>query len=133
MPASRPRRIDSIPSASGGLARLVCERLREEAIPLAPLLSKAGLSAEQIDNSSVRVEARSQVRILDLAADALQDDFLDSSGWRIRPARNWPALLRAGIFRCHERCVAKGCALRPDHQRGSYTQTSRQQGSRDHV
>ena len=76
MPAPRPRRIDSIPSASGGIARLVCERLRERGIPLAPLLSKAGLSVEQIDNSSVRVEARSQVRILDLAADALQDDLL---------------------------------------------------------
>ena len=76
MPAPGSRRIDSIPSASGGLARLVCERLREEAIPLAPLLSKAGLNAAQIDNSSVRVEARSQVKILDLAADALQDDLL---------------------------------------------------------
>jgi Arabinose-binding domain of AraC transcription regulator, N-term len=71
-----PGRIDSIPSASGGIARLVCERLRERGIRLAPLLSKAGLSAQQIDNSSVRVEARSQIRILDLAADALQDDLL---------------------------------------------------------
>ena len=76
MPAPRPRRINSIPSASGGIARLVCERLRERGIPLAPLLSKAGLSVEQIHNSSVRVEARSQVRILDLAAEALQDDLL---------------------------------------------------------
>ena len=55
---------------------LVCERLRERGIRLAPLLSKAGLSAHEIDNSSVRVEARSQIRILDLAADALQDDLL---------------------------------------------------------
>jgi AraC-like DNA-binding protein len=76
VPVPRPRRIDSIPSASGGIARLVCERLREHAIPLAPLLSKAGLNVEQIDNSSVRVEARSQIRILDLAADALLDDLL---------------------------------------------------------
>jgi len=76
VPVPRPRRIDSIPSASGGIARLVCGRLRERGIPLAPLLSKAGLSVEQIDNSSVRVEAGSQIRILDLAAAALLDDLL---------------------------------------------------------
>ena len=65
-----------MPSASGGIARLVCERLRERGIPAAPLLSKAGLNVEQIDNGSVRVKARSQIRILELAADALQDDLL---------------------------------------------------------
>jgi AraC-like DNA-binding protein len=65
-----------MPSASGGVARLVCERLRKRDIPLTPLLSKAGLSIAQIDDRSARVEARSQIRILDLAADALQDDLL---------------------------------------------------------
>ena len=63
MAASRPRRIDSIPSASGGVARLVCERLRERGIPLAPLLSRAGLNVAQVDDRNARVEAGSQVML----------------------------------------------------------------------
>ena len=76
MRAPGPGRMDSMPSASGGIARLVCARLRERSIPVAPLLSKAALSVEQIDDSSARVKVQSQIRILDLAADALRDDFL---------------------------------------------------------
>jgi hypothetical protein len=65
-----------MPSATGGIARLVCVSMREAGIPLNPLLSKAGLTVEQIDNRSTRVKARSQIRLLELAADALQDDLL---------------------------------------------------------
>lgn len=65
-----------MPSASGGIARLICASMREAGIPLTPLLSKAGLTVEQIDNRSTRVKARSQIRLLELAADALQDDLL---------------------------------------------------------
>ena len=65
-----------MPSASGGIARLVYARLRERSIPATPLLSKAGLSVEQIDDRSARVKVRSQIRFLELAADALQDDLL---------------------------------------------------------
>ena len=65
-----------MPSATGGIARLVYSRLRERNIPATPLLAKAGLSVEQIDDRSARVKARSQIRFLELAADALQDDLL---------------------------------------------------------
>ena len=65
-----------MPSATGGITRLVCARMRESGIQLAPLLSRAGLSVEQIDNRSVRLKVRSQIRFLELAADALQDDLL---------------------------------------------------------
>ena len=65
-----------MPSATGGIARLVCERMRGSGIPLAPLLSKAGLTVAQIDNRSARLEVRSQIRFLELAADALHDDLL---------------------------------------------------------
>jgi len=74
--ASRPARMGSMPSSSGGIARLVYTRLLERNIPSAPLLSKAGLSVEQIDDRSVRIKARSQIRFIELAADALQDDLL---------------------------------------------------------
>ena len=76
MTASRPTRIGSIPSASGGIARMVYARLLEHGIPAAPLLSKAGLSVEQIDDRSARLRVRSQIRFLQLAAEALQDDLL---------------------------------------------------------
>ena len=65
-----------MPSAAGGIARLVCDGIRGAGIPLKPLLSKAGLTVEQIDNRSMRLTARSQIRLLALAADALKDDLL---------------------------------------------------------
>ena len=76
MRASRLTRFHSMPSATGGIARLVCARLRESGVKLAPLLSRAGLTVEQIDNRSARLKAQSQIRFLELAAAALQDDFL---------------------------------------------------------
>ncbi len=76
MRAPRPGRIDSMPSASGGIARLVYAHLRERGIPTTPLLSKAGLSVEQINDGSARVKVRSQIKFLELAADALDDDLL---------------------------------------------------------
>jgi Arabinose-binding domain of AraC transcription regulator, N-term len=65
-----------MPSATGGISRLVCERIRESGIQLAPLLSRAGLTVEQIDNHSARLKVESQIRFLELAAEALQDDCL---------------------------------------------------------
>lgn len=76
MPASRPTHFDAMPSASGGIARMVYARLRERGIPVMPLLSKAGLSIEQIDDRAARLKVRSQIRFLELAAEALQDDLL---------------------------------------------------------
>jgi AraC-like DNA-binding protein len=74
--ASRPTTIHSMPSATGGIARLVCARMRESGVPLNRLLSKAGLTVEQIANRSIRLKARSQIKLLELAADSLQDDLL---------------------------------------------------------
>jgi AraC-like DNA-binding protein len=41
-----------------------------------PLLTKAGLSLEQIRDRNVRLKVRSQIKFLELAAVALQDDLL---------------------------------------------------------
>jgi AraC-like DNA-binding protein len=65
-----------MPSATGGIARLVCARLRESGIRPAPLLSKAGLTVEQIDDRGARLKVQSQIRFLELGAEALQDDAL---------------------------------------------------------
>src|SRR5262249_33515380 len=53
--ASRKVRFDSMPSASGGIARLVSTQLRKAGIPPKPLLVKAGLTMEQIDDRRARV------------------------------------------------------------------------------
>jgi hypothetical protein len=42
-----------MPSATGGIARLVCARMRQSGIQLNPLLSKAGLTVEQIDSRTI--------------------------------------------------------------------------------
>ena len=76
MNATDSMRFHSMPSASGGIARLVAARMRELGIQLAPLLSRAGLTIEQIDNRSTRLKVRSQIKFLELAAVASQDDFL---------------------------------------------------------
>lgn len=69
-------RFNSVPSATGGIARLACARVRKSGAQLAPLLSRSGLTIEQIDNRNARLKVQSQIRLLELAADALQDDFL---------------------------------------------------------
>jgi AraC-like DNA-binding protein len=69
-------RFHSMPSATGGIARMVSARLRAAGVPLAPLLSRAGLTVEQIDDPGVRMPVQSQIKLLELAAEALHDDLL---------------------------------------------------------
>ena len=65
-----------MPSATGGIARLVYARLRGAGIEPAPLLSRAGLTVAQIEDRSARLKVHSQIRFLELGAEALQDDCL---------------------------------------------------------
>ncbi|MHB8269288.1 MAG: AraC family transcriptional regulator [Bradyrhizobium sp.] len=76
MRASRLMRFHSMPSATGGIARLVAARLRAAGIPLAPLLSRAGLTVGLIDDPGVRLTVQSQIKLLELGAEALPDDLL---------------------------------------------------------
>ena len=69
-------RFHAMPSATGGIARLVSTRLIDAGIDPAPLLARAGLTVEQIDNRDARLSAQSQIKLLEFAADALQDDFI---------------------------------------------------------
>jgi len=52
-------------------------------IPPNPLLAIAGLSLAQIDNSDTRVSVQSQIKLLELAGEALDDDLL---GFRLAKA-----------------------------------------------
>ena len=71
-----PARSPALPSASGGITRLACTRAAAAGIELTPLLKRAGLTIEQIDDPDVRLTVQSQIRFLDLAADALHDPLL---------------------------------------------------------
>ncbi|MFT4115543.1 AraC family transcriptional regulator ligand-binding domain-containing protein [Bradyrhizobium sp.] len=64
----------SVPSAAGTIARLACAKLRNAGLPLEPLLRKAGLSIEQIDRESI--EVRRQIKLVQVAAEALDDNLL---------------------------------------------------------
>lgn len=66
----------SIPSATGGIARLACAALSREQKPLAPVLAAAGLTTADIDDASRRLEVKAQTKVLELAAAAIGDDLL---------------------------------------------------------
>src|SRR3954471_15670663 len=73
---AKPSDIRSIPSATGGIARLACARIREARKGMAGVLAGAGLTAGQGDDPKLRLEVRTQIKVLDLAAGELQDECL---------------------------------------------------------
>ena len=66
----------SIPSATGGIARLACARLEETGKDPTVVLLKAGVTPEVAGDPATRLEVRTQIKLLDLAAEELQDDLL---------------------------------------------------------
>ena len=56
--------------------RLAARRLREAGITLEPLLTNAGLSIGQIDEQDTPIGVSSQIKFLELAAEALKDQLL---------------------------------------------------------
>ena len=64
------------PSTVGVMTRQACALVEAAGVDLAPLLAKAGLTAAQIEDRDSRFHAQSQVKLLQLAADALRDDLL---------------------------------------------------------
>ena len=70
------KRFGTLPSAVGTITRLACAQAKAAGVDVAPLLAKAGITQEQIDDASVRLKARDQIHFVNMAASALQDDFL---------------------------------------------------------
>src|ERR1043166_3120110 len=73
---ARPADLRSIPSATGGIARLACARMRDAGNGLSTMLSATGLTAAEINDPGLRLEVRTQIKVLDLAAQELQDECL---------------------------------------------------------
>jgi hypothetical protein len=71
-----PQRLTRFPMASGGLMRLAYAFAIREGLEVGPLLKKAGLTPQQVDDSAVRLSVRSQIAFLNLVAGSVGDDLL---------------------------------------------------------
>src|SRR5260370_1929292 len=76
MQSTRLNGFNSIPSATGGIARLACARLDEMGKDSTVILSKDGLAPEDARDPAVRLEVRTQIKLLELAAEQVHDEWL---------------------------------------------------------
>ena len=76
MRSETPEGFCSIPTATGGIARLACARLREFGKDAGGILAMVGARPEQVNDDAIRLEVPKQIRILELVAEELQDGFL---------------------------------------------------------
>jgi AraC-like DNA-binding protein len=67
-------RWELLPSATGFAARQAIAVLRKRNVPIAPLLTRAGISEGDIDNRQGRISALAQGKLLESAAEALGDN-----------------------------------------------------------
>jgi Arabinose-binding domain of AraC transcription regulator, N-term len=75
LPTSGFKRLGVVPSTAGAMTRLASTAARDAGIELAPLLGRAGLTTQQIHDDTARITVCSQIRFIELAADAMQDDL----------------------------------------------------------
>jgi hypothetical protein len=73
MPVVGLTRLSAVPSTAGAMTRRACAALGEAGFELAPFLARAGLTAQQVDDDHARISVRSQIKLIKLAADAMQD------------------------------------------------------------
>lgn len=65
-----------IPNANGTLTRQACARAKGAGVDVKPLLEKAGITQQQIADTKARLPVRSQIRFVELVANAVDDDLL---------------------------------------------------------
>ena len=75
-PPANPRQFHSIPSATGGIARLACARLREFGKDATVVIASVGARPEQVYDDAIRLEVPKQIKILELVSEELQDGLL---------------------------------------------------------
>jgi len=71
-----PERLGAIPTTTGMITGLACEWAQAAGIEPEPLLKEAGLTKQHVENADARLSVECQVRFLNLAASALQDELL---------------------------------------------------------
>ena len=75
MSGTKPANLRTIPSAVGGITRLACAKLRAQGKDTKSLLIRSGLAPAVVEDPAARLDARAQVRLLELAAQELGDDL----------------------------------------------------------
>ena len=65
------------PTATGGLARLAYAKLLAAGIPTEPLLIRAGLTKDEIQDSARRIKVRDQIVFLNLAAQRFANSLYE--------------------------------------------------------
>ncbi len=117
VPIAHSSHLHPMPSATGGIARLVWARLREAGIEADGLLSKVGLTRNLIEDRKARLSVESQIRFLALGAEALQDDDLGFHLARDFDLREIGLLYYvAGVFPDDQRSPGEGRTLLPPRQ-----------------
>src|SRR5215470_8992779 len=69
-------RIRARPMAEGKLSRLACARALVAGIDVTPLMMKAGVTRQQLEEKDVWLSAEGQIKLVELVAEQLQDDHL---------------------------------------------------------
>jgi AraC-like DNA-binding protein len=75
MRSSNAKRLDT-PTSTGIIARLAFALAEEKGADVEALLKASGLSREGIDDPNVRLEVQSQIKFLELVANAIGDELL---------------------------------------------------------
>jgi hypothetical protein len=70
------KRLGTLPTATGGIARLAYACARRAGLELTPLLKKAGLTDQQIKDRGARLAVHCQIQFLNAIANALGDESL---------------------------------------------------------
>lgn len=70
------KRIERLPNATGGISRLAYKLAQSKGIDLDEQLQKAGITRAQIEDNRATIKVRDQIKFLNHAASALDDDFL---------------------------------------------------------
>ena len=76
MPQSGLKQISELRSCGGLLSRLAYARARQEGVDVEPLLDKAGLTVEAIENKDTPLGVRNQIKFVELVANAVHDNLL---------------------------------------------------------
>jgi AraC-like DNA-binding protein len=70
------KRLGTLPTAIGTITRLAYARAQAAGIELEPLLKKAGLTKQQIEDFGTRLSVQRQISFLNFVASALRDELL---------------------------------------------------------
>jgi AraC-like DNA-binding protein len=76
MSPSAAERLGKLPNAAGTVTRLAYTHAKARGIDTQALLQRTSLTLQQINDPSLRLKVRDQIRFLNLVAGALRDDWL---------------------------------------------------------